>query len=383
MRYLWQHLQIILSAYDGRLPLHHFLKSYFAQHKKLGSRDRRGLSDAVYAWYRAGKMFARDTHTQQERHLAAMHICGLKPKAFASEIDTWLSSPENGRWAESVFPAARPSIFPHALPLSKGIATDEWLGSMLVQPMLFLRIRKDRPGVEQLLSDAGIPQVWNNGSCVGLPNGTPVEGLLPPDTYVVQDASSQATGTYLAAEMDERWWDCCSGAGGKSLMLMDAAPGVHLTATDIRGSILQNLVQRFRKYSHKPPEHFVLDVAEATELTRFGSRRFDGIICDVPCSGSGTWARTPEACYFFHPDSLPHYTSRQECILRNAATFLKEDGRLVYITCSVFRAENEDVLEAVLPEAGLRIVKAELINGISIGADSLFVAELRRADQLT
>jgi 16S rRNA (cytosine967-C5)-methyltransferase len=109
-----------------------------------------------------------------------------------------------------------------------------------------------------------------------------------------------------------------------------------------------------------------------------GDRRFDGIICDVPCTGSGTWARTPESCYFFKTDSIAEYAQRQAAILRNAGTYLKENGKIIYITCSVFRAENEEVIESIAAEGALQIKSAELINGLSIGADALFAAELRR-----
>jgi 16S rRNA (cytosine967-C5)-methyltransferase len=99
----------------------------------------------------------------------------------------------------------------------------------------------------------------------------------------------------------------------------------------------------------------------------------------VPCTGSGTWARTPESCYFFHAASVADYARRQEAILRNACAYLKEDGRIIYITCSVFRAENEDVIEAVAAQGHMKIISAGLINGLPSGADALFAAELVRA----
>ena len=163
-------------------------------------------------------------------------------------------------------------------------------------------------------------------------------------------------------------------------MLADASKGIELLASDVRESILQNLAARFRLYHLPMPERLVLDSADAKAAANaLGSRQFEGIVCDVPCSGSGTWARTPEACYFFQLDTLEAYTNRQLSILKNAANYLQMGGRIIYITCSVFRAENEDVINAISAEAGLAIESYQLINGISIAADSLFVAILRRA----
>jgi 16S rRNA (cytosine967-C5)-methyltransferase len=122
-----------------------------------------------------------------------------------------------------------------------------------------------------------------------------------------------------------------------------------------------------------------LDVGDSAAIkATLVDRRFDGIICDVPCTGSGTWARTPENCYFFDPATVSMYAARQKAILSNAVSYLKEDGRIIYITCSVFRAENEDVVENVADSCGMQVISYGLINGASIGADALFAAELRK-----
>src|SRR5690349_21302878 len=114
MQYLWQHLENILSAYDGKLPLHHFLKGYFKANPKLGSRDRRGLSDAVYSWYRVGKGLDEDGHRMQLKRLAAMQLCGLRPKAFASFFpEEWAILPEGGMLPES-FTVKPHNIFPYS-----------------------------------------------------------------------------------------------------------------------------------------------------------------------------------------------------------------------------------------------------------------------------
>jgi len=386
MRYLWQHIEQILLQYDGSLPLHHFLKIYFKKHPKLGSRDRRGLGDAVYAWYRAGKSIIPDEHGSEMRWLAAMYLCGLRPKAFVSFFPAnWneeLSDPQDriSLLQQEGFSIQPELIIPQDVPLSAGIAESEWHMAMLRQPGLFLRIRNDRNDVSSKLQRAEIPFEWLSDTCLTLPNGTNVEPLLRPESYVVQDASSQSTGRFLEAAPGEHWWDCCSGAGGKSLMLKDARPDVQLLATDLRQSILNNLKERFRLYHHSLPEMAVLDAADgAATASAVGTRRFDGIICDVPCTGSGTWARTPESCYFFDPASIADYSHRQQAILRNACRYLNPEGRIIYITCSVFRAENEDVVEAIAAECNMKIINTGLINGLSSGADALFAAELRPA----
>src|ERR1051325_8821504 len=85
MRILWHHAWQIIESYEGGVPLHFFLKGYYRQHPKLGSRDRRALSDMCYAWYRCSK--ALDAGMDGERKMmACLYLCGLRPKALHSSF---------------------------------------------------------------------------------------------------------------------------------------------------------------------------------------------------------------------------------------------------------------------------------------------------------
>lgn len=385
MRYLWQHIFRILDSYTRDMPLHHFLKQYYKQYPILGSRDRRGISDAVYAWYRCGRAFAADTHTREEKIIAALVVCGLQPKALLGHFpDHWKDQGQDSLLAvrlclleEDGYYMVLSDIFPFKPAYSEGITREFWILSLLQQPDLFLRIRKHKKQVVQLLEDKQIPFTWLTDTCLSLPNGAAIDQLLPPDSYVIQDASSQSTGTFFRPVAGESWWDCCSGAGGKSLLLKDLQPGVKLLASDIRESILHNLRQRFRLYQLEQPEILVIDAADhAAVQAAMGNRQFDAVLCDVPCTGSGTWARTPEDAYFFDPETLPDYSRRGAAILRNVLQQVRPGGKVVYMTCSVFREENEAVVEQVAAEMQLAIRECRLINGLEHKADSLFVAVL-------
>src|SRR5690554_3178735 len=74
MRYIWQHIQTILENYTGGVPLSHFLKNYFKLHPKLGSRDRKILSDMAYSWYRCSKALREDLPLEQ-RMQACLYLC--------------------------------------------------------------------------------------------------------------------------------------------------------------------------------------------------------------------------------------------------------------------------------------------------------------------
>ncbi len=371
MHYIWQHIRTIIDTYDGSLPLAHFLKNYCKGFTQLGSRDRRILSEMAYCWYRCEKgIDGYEVADFEGKMKACLRVCGnlsVIGRLLGSEETVGDVALENSR------------LFPFEIPFSYGISKDAWLSSLLVQPSLFIRIRKQKTQIVKLLEEQSIPYQFMAEDIMSLPNGAKIDALLPPIAYVVQDASSQQTAKWFQPKKHERWYDCCSGAGGKSLLLKDLEPTVQLTVTDIRQSILHNLQERIRNYGHTAPSAYVTDVTDNEKLEQtLKGKLFDNIICDAPCSGSGTWARTPEQAFFFDPMSLTRFTHLQEGIATNVAQYLKPGGRLIYITCSVFEAENENVVATVVTNTGLQLIESKLINGVEIKADSMFVAVLRK-----
>lgn len=365
MRFIWQHIEQIVKEYDGSIPLAHYLKAYYRQHPKLGSRDRKMLTEMAYSWYRCSK--ACDQQLSFEERVAnCLKMCSTENKHLLRLIEP----------IETSSNVVLDNIFNNSIELSEGITRNDWLNSILVQPDLFIRVRKEQEKIIAILEEEEIPFKVTN-DCISLPNGTPVQNWFPEYTYVVQDASSQETCKRFSAQPQEHWWDSCSGAGGKSLYLKDLEPLVDITATDSRSSILKNMKERFRTYSHILPATHKLNVANKQLLQeKFKDQKFDNIICDVPCTGSGTWARTPEQMCFFKETQINEFTSLQKQIAVNAAEYLKPGGKLYYITCSVFKKENEEVVSYICAETGSKLEGKEIINGISQKADSMFIAIL-------
>jgi 16S rRNA (cytosine967-C5)-methyltransferase len=385
MRYLWKDLRHLTDHYPGNLPLAHYLKQYFRDHHRLGSRDRKVIADALYAWCRASRGFdsAMDFEPRMQ---AAMALCATEPRVAALLPESWRLLPQMDLSERRVVLEQSgvswhaDLLFPFQEAFSEGMIREEWLESLLVQPLLFVRVRSQHRQLREALDAASIPHEELDADVWALPNGAPVDQLWPAWAYVVQDRSSQATGRYFQPVAGSHWHDVCAGAGGKSLLLMDQEPRVELSVSDIRDRILENLRQRFRQYSLPAPKAAVVDFTEEVQVRKaFDGRQFDALICDVPCSGSGTWARTPEQAYAYEAGTADGYARRQLAIAKHASALLKPGGRMFYITCSVFREENEDVVEALLSEnTGLALEQRQLINGISHRADSLFIAVLRR-----
>ena len=101
---------------------------------------------------------------------------------------------------------------------------------------------------------------------------------------------------------------------------------------------------------------------------------FDLIIADVPCTGSGTWPRTPEQLTFFHKKEIGSYAVLQRKIVENAVPHLAANGYFLYVTCSVFKKENEENVAFIQQKFQLKLLSMEYLKGYEMQADTLFVA---------
>ncbi len=163
----------------------------------------------------------------------------------------------------------------------------------------------------------------------------------------------QDEGSQLIAELaghGTEILDCCAAPGGKTAILAERNPSASITACDIspaRLKAMQSVLGR------QPGIRF--RVLDATELPF--QKQFDLVLCDAPCSGTGTMARNPEIRHRITVDDLSRHHDRQLRLLCSAMRSLRDDGRLIYSTCSLEAEENETVVgEALEREKGYRLV---------------------------
>ena len=377
----------IITAYQGETPLHVWLKDFFRQHKQMGSRDRKTVSSLVYGFYRLGHS-VRGLGLEERVLLGSFlvqHQPGELLAYFRPEWNAQVSRPleEKIEIVQQDGVEFDPSeIFPWKSELSDDIDHYAFCLSFLRQPDLFLRIR---PGFEQqVLSRIGeVTHELIPPFTLRLPNGVKVEELFTPDKEVViQDYSSQRIAAFIPPEA-HKLWDACAASGGKSILIHDLIPELDITVSDIRESILLNLRQRFRQAGIAGYRSVVADLTKAVPADMLRSDGgadlpFDLVLADVPCTGSGTWSRTPEELYFFDPRKILTYSTAQRQIVTNIAPRLMPDAHLVYITCSVFKKENEAIAALIREQLGLRQEEAGTIKGYDQRADSMFAARFQR-----
>jgi 16S rRNA (cytosine967-C5)-methyltransferase len=176
---------------------------------------------------------------------------------------------------------------------------------------------------------------------------------LPEGTAAPEGARIQDEGSQLIAELaggGTRMLDCCAAPGGKTAILANNNPQAEITACDISESRLNAMRRGFARDPVTAKIHCVLADATALPFLRSTSNSddFDLILCDAPCSGTGTLARNPEIKLRLAVNDLPRQQERQITILHAAYRVLAPGGRLVYSTCSLEPEENRMVVAALL-----------------------------------
>jgi 16S rRNA (cytosine967-C5)-methyltransferase len=186
-----------------------------------------------------------------------------------------------------------------------------------------------------------------------------------------EDLPRMDDGSRLVAEIAaaavpgaKRVWDCCAAPGGKTLVLAKRLAGAEVLATDVSKKRLGQMEARLRRYAYAGDvKTGVADAAEANGV----EGKFDLILCDVPCSGTGTLAENPEIRHRLKVEELGRQAERQRLILTGALERLAPGGRLVYSTCSLEAEECEDVVDAVVAKTGAKRVSVEgMLAGVGL-----------------
>lgn len=373
----------IIEQYRGEEPLASFLRKYFSRYKKYGSKDRKQITHLCYCYFRLGKALMNISTSQ--RIVAALFLCSSTPDPLLDTLKPEWSDkvllPVEEKWAIAEGKDMMSNIFPWSELLSAGLDHLQFCKSLLMQPDLFLRIRPGKAEQVQLkLQQAGIIFSRPNATCIALDNRTKIDELIILDKEaVVQDYNSQKVGDFLSllpVQNKRRVWDCCAASGGKSIMAVDMLGDIKLTVSDIRESILINLRKRFATAGIKEYSSFVADLS--FKRLPESDDKFDLVIADVPCSGSGTWGRTPEQLFYFKEEMIEQYSRLQKQIMSNVLHHVSPGGYILYITCSVFKAENEEVVNWYLNQNQLNLIKMELLQGYSLKADTMFAALMQK-----
>jgi 16S rRNA (cytosine967-C5)-methyltransferase len=219
-----------------------------------------------------------------------------------------------------------------------------------VQPALTVRLTD--PEVEAELAAAGVqvkPAEFLANARAVVAGDVTATAAFRDGRVRIQDEGSQLVAEIAAFAGAQPGrpaiiLDACAAPGGKTLILLERNPGAHIVACEASEPRLVQLKKRLAGFS----DRVECRLADVTKLSE--TAKFDLVLADVPCSGTGTLGRNPEIRHRLRAEDLPRQAERQHAIVTSALRAIRPQGRVVYATCSLEPEENEQVVAAVLAE---------------------------------
>ncbi|WP_343347076.1 RsmB/NOP family class I SAM-dependent RNA methyltransferase [Sphingomicrobium sp. XHP0239] len=354
---------VIEAARSGGPPADAIVREYFRTRRYAGSKDRRAVREHVYA------MIRRSAVPPASGRAAAIGLVDEN-----AEVRDLFDGSDHGpvpiREDEE---GAQAGVVPEWIgALLSPLVGEEGRDALLDRAPLDARVnvaRADRGTVRNELGGDFTPlSPWGlRFESETRLDDTPAfrEGRIE-----IQDEASQLVALACDPKAGKTFLDLCAGAGGKSLALAAMEPEARIVAADVDKRRLHQLPPRAERAGAVIETLLMNPPREAEALADFHGRT-DGVLVDAPCSGSGTWRRSPELRWRLTPDRLDALVETQARILDLAAPLVRPGGRLVYATCSLIEQEGADQIERFLSRHSGWSVHHDLSFGRQSGAGRL------------
>jgi len=377
-------IQAAIEILDGlektARPADRYVRDWFRVRRYAGAKDRAAVAERVYDVLRRQASFAwRMGEGARARVLASLLAEGQSTAMIedlfssAEYAPDQLSDDERARLLAPPLgeaPAHVGGEYPEWLEPELKRAFRDGLGdemrAMLARAPVDLRVNRLRStrdamlvGLTSLGIDCGPAPFSPDG--IRIPSGAGLSTLqhtqfFETGAFEIQDEGSQIASLLCAAKPGDTVLDLAAGGGGKSLALAAAMGNKgDILAYDVDEARLKEVRPRARRAG--------ATIVRATAKKggpEWGKGKFDIVLIDAPCSGSGTWRRNPELKWRLTPERLRELARVQAGMLDDGARHVDKDGRLVYVTCSLLACENEDAIAAFLSRnIAFHIVSAE------------------------
>ncbi|RKI45359.1 RsmB/NOP family class I SAM-dependent RNA methyltransferase [Corallococcus sp. AB004] len=400
-----QGLSAVMSEALARVlsgdPAERVLDRTLRSHRDLSREGRQALKEVVFnvGLWRRRLGFLLDSADPSPSQLLFALLHGLVGVP-ASDAAAWagLAAPvplRTGTPPSLALRASLPDWLADHFARELGTEAEDFCAHLNVPGPITLRVNPARISREALaarLVSEGVSTRPGSWSPLALHVDGPRPNLyalpsLREGLFEVQDEGSQLLGLLVEARPGETVLDLCAGAGGKTLQLGAAMKDSgRLLAYDPDAERLDRLQQRASRAG--------LTRVQVLRTPPSPGLNVDRVLADAPCSELGSLRRGPDLRFRLTPDSLSRYTAIQRDILARAADVVRPGGRVVYATCTLNRAENQDVVadflrsrpdfRAVTPGAGW-LPDACLQDGFLLvtphrhGTDGFFAAVLERS----
>ena len=341
---------------------------FFRAQPRLGPKDRGVIAETVYGSLRHHRLLCAFAQTAEPRRVVAAWLAAFEGYNARQLQALGVARPEAlvaaARSDRDIYPFAVSASLPDwlaarlatLLPASEHGAAAT---ALLAPAPLDIRtntLKTDRAALQQSLARTGHDLSPTPLSPWGLRRAARAGLFRTPEFaaghFEVQDEGSQLIAPLLEPRRGERIVDYCAGAGGKTLHLsaLLANSGM-LYAFDTSQKRLGRLRERATRAGCDNIRIQTLETGPDNRLKRLYGK-IDRVLVDAPCSGTGTVRRSPDIKWRLAEERVTELAGQARAILTQAARLVRPGGRLLYVTCSVLREENEDVIADFLAEHG-------------------------------
>lgn len=345
-------IEILEAVFAFEQPADNTVNVYFRTHRYIGSKDRRFITDIIWQVLRHYGRLKKVCGASLTARTAVMVMLAFQNKAveelYCGEKYAPAPLTKEEKAVLNNLPPELPAEMEECPDWLKGRLAEREIAAMTAEAPLDLRVntlKAARDDVLKTLKAAGLEAEKTPLSPIGIrltgrPNIAALD-VFQEGLVEIQDEGSQLVSLLTQAAPGEQVIDWCAGAGGKTLALsaMMQAQGM-LHAVDMNAKRLRDLPDRACR----------AQAANVIILNGYKSLKpeYDLVLVDAPCTGTGTWRRSPDARWRTTAEQSAEVVKTQAEILDKACSYVKKGGRLFYITCSLDRAENEDQVEAFL-----------------------------------
>lgn len=354
----------VILRLDG--PADVLMKAFFKSNPKLGARDRSILAEAIYYGLRhlAGISF-RMAPVKPERapRVAALITLALQygPESMPDSVYGREKGPVDNMLAVKMnkapndVKAEMPFWLYERIQSQYGDECWDIFKASCGQAPLDLRVNTLKAKREDVLNELTTHRVKGEAMQYS-PDGIRLRdkpGLIRWPMYQegridVQDEGSQLIARLVAPRRGDMVCDFCAGAGGKTLALGALMKSTgRLYAFDINEKRLASMTPRMRRAGLSNVHAVAIRDEKDARIKRLRGK-FDRVLVDAPCTGTGTLRRNPDLKWRLSVAELERINAVQKSVLEEASRLLKNGGRLVYATCSMLKQENQDVVEEFL-----------------------------------
>ena len=326
------HTLNILNTYDlERGPLDRFLSDYFRQHRAIGSKDRAEIANTIYDMYRS---------------FGVISALSRYPITWENRLDAFLNPPET---LDNLSPEIKANVpkdlFDHLKKAYGEAKTLELCASLNSAPPITLRVnlaKTTRADLKEALSkefDVRESRTCDTALHLASRQNLMSHPLFLAGHFEMQDEASQMAAKLVAPGANSQILDYCAGSGGKSLAFAPAMKGRgQIYLHDIREEALLQAKKRLKRAGVQNAQ---IVPHQSPTLGKLKGK-MDIVFVDAPCSGAGTYRRNPEQKWRFSNKMLSELVEKQREIVKEAISYLKPNGTLIYATCSILKEENEN-----------------------------------------